>query len=169
MSASDSQIVYALDFDGVICDSVGESSQTALRAGLQLWPDLPIPVPFPQFMLDAMREIRPVIETGYENILLARLISQTTADNVKQKFIEPVLADWPSIRDDAMTEWDVTKEQLVEIFGGVRDKWIADDIDAWITANSLYVVTSHILCRYLYNNARLLTCSRPHIPLLFPA
>src|SRR6056300_1607561 len=32
--------LFALDFDGVVCDSVGESSLSAWKHGVQLWPEI---------------------------------------------------------------------------------------------------------------------------------
>ena len=68
---------YALDFDGVICDSEPETSASAWMACAKFWPDV--------FDSDAARErkeelmikmarVRPVVETGYENMLLLRLL-----------------------------------------------------------------------------------------------
>ena len=59
------------DFDGVCCDSVDESSTAAWKHGRQLWPELrwgASPEPF----LEAMRLVRPVVETGWENTLIIR-------------------------------------------------------------------------------------------------
>ena len=28
--------------------------------------------------------------------------------------------------------------QLLELFGGTRDKWIADDLEGWLAANDIY-------------------------------
>jgi hypothetical protein len=96
--------VYALDFDGVVCDSVGESAQSAwrvrcatnacvrcfcthaltrcaLRASAQaaekLWPDVfatPAAAAQRARVLEEMRLVRPVVETGYENLLQVRLL-----------------------------------------------------------------------------------------------
>jgi hypothetical protein len=59
--------LWALDFDGVVCDSVGESSLSAWKAAAQLWPDI-----FntgkarekKDEVLEKMRHVRPVVETG---------------------------------------------------------------------------------------------------------
>jgi hypothetical protein len=65
-------IIYALDFDGVICDSAVETAITGWRAAGKLWQDMPESVP--QEMIDRFREVRPIIETGYEAILAMRLL-----------------------------------------------------------------------------------------------
>lgn len=135
--AADSSVVYALDFDGVVCDSVGESSQTALRAAARLWPQLNITEPYEESYLSALRNVRPVVETGYENVLLGRLVCECAKESLNSEFIEPVLSDWPAIRDSLIEKWDVSKERLIDIFGSVRDEWIESDIDSWVDANRM--------------------------------
>ena len=96
--------VFALDFDGVVCDSVGESALSAwtvrrvrqwppcgahvsprsaayllrrAQASEQLWPEVfcaPGAAAQKQRVLDEMRLVRPVVETGYENLIQARLL-----------------------------------------------------------------------------------------------
>lgn len=138
---SNSSAVYALDFDGVICDSVGESSETAFRAARAVWPELTFdeddsgrPA---EWLITAMRAVRPVIETGYENVLLARMLSVVDEPNAQAKFVEPVLEDWPSLRDQVMEQWGESKEHLVEAFGNTRDVWIEQDMEGWINANRM--------------------------------
>lgn len=150
MSTANSNVVYALDFDGVLCDSVTESSQTALRAAERLWPHLKTSHPYSSQLLNALREIRPVIETGFENALLARLAIESSPSTIEEDFVRPVLNDWPSIRDSVMSEWDVSKEQLVQVFGDTRDEWIANDIDSWIASNRMYVISHCQLFIYCF-------------------
>jgi hypothetical protein len=98
--------LYALDFDGVVCDSVGESAQSAWRvrglllllllsrcrvltagalrraraaaqAAEKLWPELfatPGAAAERPRVLEEMRAVRPVVETGYENLVQVRLL-----------------------------------------------------------------------------------------------
>jgi len=71
-------IVLCFDFDGVVCDSVDESSVTAWKHAKKLWSGSNLefgksPRPF----LKAMRKVRPVVETGWENTLLLRLLSDS--------------------------------------------------------------------------------------------
>ncbi len=64
--------IYALDFDGVICDSAVETAITGWKAAGTLWADMPTAVP--QEKIEQFRLIRPMIETGYEAILAMRLL-----------------------------------------------------------------------------------------------
>lgn len=104
-TATTSRNVYALDFDGVLCDSVGESSvsayyaaqiafpaarlhapeqdapttqqqPTSVRAdvGARAIPDEVFDTRAPAWLVEEMRALRPVIETGYENVLMVRLL-----------------------------------------------------------------------------------------------
>lgn len=72
--------LLVLDFDGVMCASSTESSVTAILAAERYWPDdivvkrMNSSNNFNEFTIirDAIGELRPIIETGYENMLLAR-------------------------------------------------------------------------------------------------
>lgn len=135
-------VVYALDFDGVICDSVGESSITGLKAATQLWPDLNLPDPYAaeaQWMLDALAQVRPYIMTGFEIVIMARMLAATTPQAVASDFVQPIVADWASLRDDVMDEWQLERDDLVQAFGAIRDAWIESDIDSWISSNKMFV------------------------------
>jgi hypothetical protein len=117
--------VFALDFDGVVCDSVGESALSAwmvrrlrhrpptrpasaaaeplpraarltpssvarAQASEQLWPEVfcaPGAAAQKPCVMDQMRLVRPVVETGYENLLQARLLLTGTQP-------EDMLANW---------------------------------------------------------------------------
>ena len=59
--------LWALDFDGVICDSCGESALSAWRAAEGLWPEMfqaeDAKTQMDEIM-EKMRVVRPVVETG---------------------------------------------------------------------------------------------------------
>ena len=141
--------VYALDFDGVICDSAGESSITALLAAKAKWPHLDLPssptASFPEPLINSLKKVRPVIETGFENVLLGRLVAETPLDKLDELFDQPVLHDWQSVRERVMEEWDVGKEEMIDVFGKVRDEWIERDIDSWVSANRAYPDIVHAI------------------------
>ncbi|MFS8018468.1 hypothetical protein Hanom_Chr15g01392401 [Helianthus anomalus] len=61
--------LYTLDFDGVLCDSVRETAISCVKAAKLRWPELFATV-------DSSLEdwfLRPVVETGYETLLIVRL------------------------------------------------------------------------------------------------
>ncbi|XWS32166.1 hypothetical protein CRYUN_Cryun23aG0137600 [Craigia yunnanensis] len=66
--------LYALDFDGVLCDSCGESFLSAVKAAKVRWPGLfnGVDSIMEDWIVDQMHIVRPVLEIGYENLLLVR-------------------------------------------------------------------------------------------------
>ena len=122
-------ILYALDFDGVICDSAIETGISGWKAAHQIWPEMPRTPP--DAMVEQFRAVRPIIETGYEAILTMRLLSlghsvANIADQYRQLF--------PQL----MSEAGVGIDALKSLFGATRDGWIAADRDGWIGKNPLY-------------------------------
>jgi len=64
----DGSAVWAFDFDGVVCDSVGESSLSAWRAAEAKWPELFGTAEAraqQDRVVEGMRVVRPVVETGW--------------------------------------------------------------------------------------------------------
>lgn len=122
-------MLYALDFDGVICDSAVETAITGWKAAGLLWNDMPksvVPASIDQF-----RQVRPIIETGYEAILAMRLIylGETT---------EAIYSGYSEKIRLLLEEARVNADDLKKLFGETRDAWIAADLDAWIAMNPLF-------------------------------
>lgn len=122
-------VIFALDFDGVICDSAVETGITGWKAGTKLWPDMTGSAP--AAIVEQFRQVRPIIETGYEAILTVSLLHQgvSTAEIFRaygEKFA--------TLMHDAK----VTVDDLKALFGETRDSWIADDIDGWVNKNPLF-------------------------------
>ncbi|KAM3206846.1 hypothetical protein ACQJBY_062173 [Aegilops geniculata] len=118
--------LYALDFDGVFCDSCGESSLSAVK-------------------------LRPVIETGYENLLLVRLLVEIQIPSARKSSvadglsIQDILENWSKLLPTLMDEWQEDRESLVDLFGRVRDDWLENDLSGWIGANRFYPGTADAL------------------------
>lgn len=122
-------IIYALDFDGVICDSAIETAISGWKAAGQLWEDMPATLP--QTIIDEFRLIRPIIETGYEAILTMRLLYLgETAEEIYQDYSEKI----PALLQEAQ----VSTDDLKKLFGETRDTWIANDLADWIAMNPLF-------------------------------
>lgn len=51
--------------------------------------------------------------------------------------VEDILVDWEhGIKPVVMKEWNESnKEELVELYGKVRDEWMEHDFHGWIGAN----------------------------------
>jgi phosphoglycolate phosphatase-like HAD superfamily hydrolase len=122
-------IIYTLDFDGVICDSAIETAITGWKAGSTIWADMPAAAP--QAIVDQFREVRPIIETGYEAILIIRLmyLGKSTA---------AIYANYAAKVQRMLDEIHVSIDDLKKLFGETRDNWIANDRADWIAKNPLY-------------------------------
>ncbi|GBG80388.1 hypothetical protein CBR_g30756 [Chara braunii] len=162
--------VYALDFDGVLCDSCGESSLAAVKAAKVRWPSVlaGISPSVEQWIVDRMRDVRPVVETGYENVLLVRLLLEmkrwqltgggsssvdagmdgaadvqrvsSVVESGQLKDINGILSGWQSIKPVIMKEWgeEGKREELVDLFGSIRDNWMQTDLAGWLGTNRIY-------------------------------
>jgi phosphoglycolate phosphatase-like HAD superfamily hydrolase len=125
----DNSIIYALDFDGVICDSAGEIATTGWKAAGRLWGDMPKAIP--QTMIDRFRLVRPIIETGYETILAIRLL-----------FLEETIEAFYSSNGDTIKalfqQAQTTVDDLKKLFGETRDDWIDTNSAEWVSMNPLF-------------------------------
>lgn len=119
-----------MDFDGVLCDSALETGITAWRTGCQVWPEWQGLEP-PNNHLDRFLRLRPVIETGYQAVLLMRLIDQGLKDSI----IETSFQD---LSTALIREAGQTPESLARLFGAARDAWIEQDRMDWLGRHSFY-------------------------------
>jgi phosphoglycolate phosphatase-like HAD superfamily hydrolase len=131
-------IIYALDFDGVICDSAVETAITGWKCAGQIWDDMPGPVP--SQLIDQFRQVRPIIETGYEAILAMRLLhlGETTAS---------IYTDYAGKTQALMQAAQVDAGDLKQRFGATRDAWIDTAPADWIDMNPLFSGISERLQR----------------------
>ncbi|XP_071717358.1 uncharacterized protein [Rutidosis leptorrhynchoides] len=144
--------LYALDFDGVLCDSCGESSISAVKAAKVKWPELftTVDSSMEDWIVDQMHVVRPVVETGYENLLLVRLLVEIRIPSLRKSSvadgltIEGILENWSGIKPVIMEEWNENREELVDLFGKVRDEWIEKDLATWVGANRIYALQVHL-------------------------
>lgn len=121
--------LYALDFDGVLCDSAIETGITGWKVAGQLWQDMPeLP---PTDIIELFRQVRPVMETGYEAILIMRLLYEGIP-------AQTLLNDFSASIDTIITQDELSTTQLKKQFGETRDHWIADNIGEWIEMNPLF-------------------------------
>jgi len=101
---------------------------------VELWPDVfeGVGQEEKERLLDEMRIVRPVVETGYENMLLLRLL--------KEKLATPdeLLNNWGKFLPEYMAKWQCERADMVERFGTTRDKWIEEDFEGWLAPNEWY-------------------------------
>jgi len=122
--------IYALDFDGVICDSAVETAVAGWKAGQQLWDDYTTALPTPD-LIEQFRQIRPAMETGYEAILIIRLLH-------KKHTVESILENYSDKLKEIINQSSLDIDALKKIFGETRDQWINNDLNDWVAMNPLF-------------------------------
>jgi hypothetical protein len=122
--------VFALDFDGVLCDSAGECAVTAWRAGRRIWPEWRGVEP-PAACAERFVRLRPALETGYQMPLLMKLVVDHVSD-------AEVLARFVPLCEELMSAHGLTRKQLVGLFGEARDEWLARDTAGWLASHRFY-------------------------------
>ncbi len=123
-------VAFALDFDGVLCDSATETGVTAWRAGQALWPAWQSAEP-PAALLERFRQLRPLLETGFEAIpLLAWIDAGLTDLEIRARF-RVGLPAMEQVTGRARAE-------LIRIFGETRDRWIAADLSDWLARHAFF-------------------------------
>ena len=97
--------VYALDFDGVVCDSEPESSVSGWKHARALWPEIFVDdsEATTRRVLDGLKRTRPVVETGFENTLLARCVYE----EIPGYSVDEILASWGALMPPLMERWNL--------------------------------------------------------------
>lgn len=147
VQSSSTVSILALDFDGVLCDSVDETVESAWSAAQALWDDLAYDLP--PGIRDAFRGLRPRVEYGYETVLVIRLL----ADGIGAT----ELSDrYPALVESALERSGRTVDELKVAFGAARDRSVALDPGAWADSSPLYPGVANWL-------SRLSRCERAHV------
>jgi len=129
--------VLALDFDGVLCDSARETGITGWKAGATLWADMADALP-PERLLHAYCRARPVIETGYEAILMVRLLKDgEDPDALLERFQKRL--------PETVARSGADTDELKRLYGSIRDRWIQEDPQGWLSLSPLYPGTAETL------------------------
>lgn len=142
-------VIYALDFDGVICDSAIETAVSGWKAGQQLWTDYPEDLPS-ESLLNSFRQVRPVMKTGYEAILIMRLL-------FKGCEVTQLVADYLPLTQQLITNEGLTVEILKKQFAAVRDHWIATNPSEWLAMNPLFKGVAEKLLQLQQDNWFIIT------------
>ncbi|OUL22825.1 haloacid dehalogenase [Nostoc sp. 106C] len=128
MTAS-SPTILALDFDGVICDGLIEYFEVAWRTYCQLWsPANNTPA---NDLASRFYRLRPVIETGWEMPVLIKALVDGTSD-------EKILHEWVTIAPQILLDQKLQAREIAAKLDNLRDKWIATDLDGWLSLHRFY-------------------------------
>ena len=140
------RLILALDFDGVICDSASETAASAYRAARTLWPDQFTDADIPAPLVQAFRQARPFLETGFQAIPMLKCLAdglppEGFADGLQDR-IQPVM--------DAA---GLDRAALVSLFGQTRDQWMKEDLKGWLASHGTYPGTIDALREALRRHA----------------
>lgn len=125
----DKPSLLALDFDGVLCDGLLEYFQTAWRTYLEIWSP-PETTP-PEDLPPKFYRTRPVIETGWEMPLLVKGLVLGISES-------DILGDWHSISHQLLEQENLQSQDLGPLLDGIRDQWIATDLEGWLSLHRFY-------------------------------
>ncbi len=123
-------IRYALDFDGVICDSAIETAVSGFRAAQYFWPEMAA-TEIEQAQIDAFRQVRPWLETGYEAILIMRALFQGMS-------VADLCAHYDAHMAALISADQLDITELKSRFASIRDQWIQQDEQDWLDHNPLF-------------------------------
>ena len=129
---STASTVLALDFDGVVCDSEPESSISGWKHGVEVWPEVFADDTQYDRVLAGLKLLRPVVETGFENTMLARVVLEN------EYTIDEVLKTWNTLMPTLMDKWQLDRAEMVTGYGAIRDDWMAKDLNGWLAPNLVY-------------------------------
>jgi len=136
---NDSPTILALDFDGVICNGLREYFEIAWRAYSQIWQQEVIDQTDQTDRTSGTKEswrqafysLRPVVETGWEMPLILRALQLGFTE-------ENILERWGSIADQLVTTENLQAGAIAKIVDGLRDRWIAGDVNNWLSYHEFY-------------------------------
>ena len=123
-------LIYALDFDGVICDSAIETSITGWKVAQRYWPEMQQTSIDDEF-ITAFKQVRPYLETGYEAILIMRLLYTGITTTV-------LCSDYEQHIATLIIEDKLDTNSLKKAFGSMRDQWIEHNEQQWLDKNPLF-------------------------------
>ena len=129
--------ILFFDFDGVLCDSAGETARCAWLAGSIVWEEWR-GVDIPKSFLKKFKKLRPLIETGYQSIALMKLIS----DNYTEAFIQK---EFNFMREQVFTSISLNTRALINLFNKIRGDWVEVNPESWLSWHKLYPCSKNII------------------------
>jgi phosphoglycolate phosphatase-like HAD superfamily hydrolase len=124
--------LLTLDFDGVVCDGIAEMVESSWRALKELAPPAPN-------LTDELRSrfaaLRPAIESGWEMVVLLGLLAER---HPSQDTMLRHGRAWVEARDAYVKAHGLTPSAIAGTFDAVRDRWIAEDEQGWLSRHRFY-------------------------------
>ncbi|NJN74131.1 MAG: HAD family hydrolase [Limnothrix sp. RL_2_0] len=121
--------LIAFDFDGVICDGQAEYFYSAALGYRELWQ--------PKKLVDLEKirpkfyALRPIIETGWEMIVLIEALLSGTPEGA-------IWQDWRGVIDQILEQSGINQQQLAVTLDQVRDRQISEQLDQWLDLHRFY-------------------------------
>lgn len=153
----------AFDFDGVLCDSARETGISSYCALLLLLPPeqkQQLPTKPREEMLQSFCKIRPLLETGYEALILwyRLLILKENPDDMLNS-LTPELD-----LENGRGKLNISVEELSKAFQQTRDEWIENNEQDWLDANGFFLPAVNALRTLLQtNNKHVYIISTKHV------
>ena len=122
--------IYALDFDGVLCDSVIETAISGYKIAQIVWTDMP-KTSISLEMIEQFREVRPFLKTGYESVLILRLLHLGLS-------VEKLCSRYSTYIQKLIDDDKLDIHEIKKLFGKARDRWIEESLEEWIEMNPLF-------------------------------
>jgi ubiquitin-protein ligase len=149
-----SSVVYALDFDGVLVDSAGETAQSGLRAAKILWPSalwIPSNDDNIEVFLERFQAVRPVLYVGWESILLVKLILDPNEGSPSNKDILQTFHS--DLKEKIMRNNGFGESEYGQAMKEARDTWITqNESQDWIQAHGFFEGACLAVKTYLKNH-----------------
>ncbi len=139
--------VLALDFDGVICDSVREGLRSAWRVYRDIWGganDSP-----PPDVAAAYLRLRPSLEIGWEFPIMLRAIVEGVPE---ADLLREFQTTW---RSRIVQAHHLDPGDLSARFDAARDAWIRADLSGWLASQHFYPGVADRLRAILQGDTRL--------------
>ncbi|KAG7356226.1 putative phosphatase [Nitzschia inconspicua] len=148
-------VVYALDFDGVLVDSAGETAQSGIRGARILWALASWIIPEDDHgkmksLIERFRVVRPVLYVGWESIVMVKLLLDPdegcpSNDDILKTF-------HCELKEKVMQQSGFNEFDYGQAMKVARDSWIAQDhAQDWISAHGFFEGACNAVKDYLQN------------------
>ena len=126
--------LLVLDFDGVVCDGMGEMVESSWRTLAEVT-TRDMPATRRAELAARFAPLRPAIESGWEMVVLLGVLSERpAADDAELRDG----ARWAAARDDYLRVHALTPGPIATAFDAVRARWMEKDAPGWLARHRFY-------------------------------